>query len=116
VPELIVGGMAQCDSKVFFPDDPTQALQFSDCPPQAETTRRTIHSVVKLCPEGSKVWYEQEERQGSLAAAASCEGFFKFVIGKRVLFAVPVRGANLLMIVLRRGATWLHLLEHLEPF
>ena len=43
-------------------------------------------------------------------------GLFKLVIGKRVLFAVPERGANLLMIVLRLGATWLHLLEHLEPF
>jgi len=27
--------MAQCESKVFFPDDPAQQPQFSDCPRQA---------------------------------------------------------------------------------
>jgi len=63
--------MAQCDSKVFFPDDPAQTPQFSDCPRQAETTRRTIHSVVKLCSKCAKVWDEQEEPREALAVAGS---------------------------------------------
>jgi hypothetical protein len=62
--------MAQCDSKVFFPDDPGQAPQFNDCPRQAEATRHTNHSVVKLCSECAKIWDEQEEHQE--AAAATC--------------------------------------------
>lgn len=52
--------MAQCQSYVFFPDDPTQPPQFSDCPRMAETTRRTfrmgitngrpvVNLVVKNC-------------------------------------------------------------------
>lgn len=63
--------MAQCDSKVFFPDDPAQRRQFSDCPRQAETTRRTIHAVVKLCSKCAKVWDEQEEHREALAVAGS---------------------------------------------
>jgi hypothetical protein len=55
-------GMAQCESKVFFPDQPAERPQFSTCPRQAETTRRTwrsgdrtkqepkvIRFMVKLC-------------------------------------------------------------------
>lgn len=34
--------MAHCQSQVFFPDDPKQLPQFSDCPRVAETTRRTF--------------------------------------------------------------------------
>jgi hypothetical protein len=45
--------MAQCQSYVFFPDDPTQPPQLSDCPRTAETTRRTfrrgVNVIVKLC-------------------------------------------------------------------
>jgi hypothetical protein len=63
--------MAQCDSKVFFPDDPGQAPQFSDCPRQAETTRRAYHSVVKLCSKCAKAWDEQEEQLEVAAAACS---------------------------------------------
>lgn len=54
--------MAQCDSKVFFPDDPGQVPQFSDCPRQAQTTRRTIHSIVRLCAKCAEVWDEQERQ------------------------------------------------------
>jgi hypothetical protein len=61
--------MPQCDSKVFFPDDPTQAPQFSDCPREAETTRRTIHSVVKLCAKCAEVWDEQEREVLSIGEA-----------------------------------------------
>jgi len=53
--------MGPCDSKVFFPDDPRLAPQFSDCPRQAVTTRRAFHSVVKLCPKCAQVWDEQEQ-------------------------------------------------------
>ena len=60
MPDFIVWRMAQCDSKVFFPDDPAQLPQFSDCPRQAETTRRTIHSIVKLCAKCAEVWDELE--------------------------------------------------------
>src|SRR5215472_41962 len=52
--------MTQCKSKVFFPDDPTQPPQFNDCPRQAETTRRTAHSVMKLCATCASVWDEQD--------------------------------------------------------
>jgi hypothetical protein len=54
--------VAQCQSKVFFPDDPAYAPQFNDCPRPAETVRRTfrlgdrnkgepsvVNSVMKLC-------------------------------------------------------------------
>jgi esterase len=71
VARIYVPSMAQCNSKVFFPDDPGLAPQFNDCPRQAETTRRTLHSVAKLCSECVKVWDEQEEHPGALAAACS---------------------------------------------
>jgi hypothetical protein len=61
--------MAQCESKVFFPDDPAKLPQFNDCPRRAETTRCTrrfsgtsngepkvITSVVKPCSNYSKIW------------------------------------------------------------
>jgi hypothetical protein len=58
--------MAQCQSKIFFPDDPAKPPQFGDCPRLAETTRRTsmlrgnkvITSVVKLCSKCAKMWDE----------------------------------------------------------
>src|SRR5437899_12438788 len=62
MPEFIVRDMAQCDSKVFFPDDPSQAPQFNDCPRQSETTRLTIHSIVRLCVKCAEVWDEQERQ------------------------------------------------------
>jgi hypothetical protein len=31
-----VGRMAQCESKVFFPDDPAKQPQFTDCPRDAK--------------------------------------------------------------------------------
>jgi hypothetical protein len=53
--------MAQCESKVFFPDDSTQPPQFNDCPRQAETTRRLSGmKVVKLCTKCAKVWDETD--------------------------------------------------------
>jgi hypothetical protein len=64
--------MAQCDSNVFFPDDPSQPPQFTGCPRPAETTRRTwrfgdkskgeprlVISVVKLCAKCAKEWDTQ---------------------------------------------------------
>lgn len=58
-PTLSFRGMAQCDSKVFFPDDSGQAPQFSDCPRQAVTARRATHSVVRLCAKCAEIWDEQ---------------------------------------------------------
>jgi hypothetical protein len=54
--------MAQCESKVFFPESPSQPPQFSDCPRQAETTRRAPHSVMKLCSKCARVWDEQDRQ------------------------------------------------------
>jgi hypothetical protein len=61
--------MAQCESNVFFPDDPSQPPQFSECPRNAETTRRAwrlgsadrgepriVPSVVKLCAKCAREW------------------------------------------------------------
>jgi len=61
--------MAQCQSNVFFPDDPSQPPQFNDCPRQAETSRRTwrrgepsrgepriVVSVVRLCARCAAEW------------------------------------------------------------
>jgi len=62
MPEFIVRDMAQCDSKVFFPDDPSQVPQFNDCPRQSETTRHTIHAIVRLCAKCAEVWDEQERQ------------------------------------------------------
>jgi hypothetical protein len=53
--------MAQCESKVFFPDDPRQQPQFSDCPREAKATRRTAHTVIKLCSTCARVWDEQDK-------------------------------------------------------
>lgn len=54
--------MAQCNSKVFFPDDPAQQPQFNDCPRRAVTARRTAHSVMRLCSTCARVWDEQDAR------------------------------------------------------
>jgi hypothetical protein len=61
--------VAQCESIVFFPDNPAHAPQFGDCPRPSETKRRTwrfgdrskgepmvVNFVVKLCVECAKVW------------------------------------------------------------
>jgi hypothetical protein len=61
--------MAQCESMIFFPDDPAHWPQFTDCPRQADTTRRTfrfikgepiLSYVVKLCRVCAKEWDEQD--------------------------------------------------------
>ena len=65
--------VAQCESKVFFPDDPTQLPQFSECPRQSETRRRAwrfgdpakgepvvVNSVVKLCSRCAQLWDRTE--------------------------------------------------------
>ena len=54
--------MAPCQSKVFFPDDPRQQPQFSDCPREAQTTRRISYSVMKLCSTCARVWDEQDRQ------------------------------------------------------
>lgn len=61
--------MAQCQSNVFFPDDPSEPPQFSECPRPAETARRTwrrgdlakgepriVISVVRLCGRCAREW------------------------------------------------------------
>ena len=63
--------MAQRDSKVFFPDDPMQAPQFNDCPRQAETVRRAIHSIVRLCAKCAEMWDEEKQVNGPDAALVS---------------------------------------------
>jgi len=60
--------MAQCDSKVFFPDDSTQPPQFSDCPRPAETERTIRGKVVKLCAKCAKVWDEFEAKPKAAGA------------------------------------------------
>lgn len=78
--------MAQCQSHIFFPDDPMQSPQFSDCPRVAETRRRTFRMVLangkpvvnlvvkKLCGTCAKEWDEQTtegiERRVKLMGAA----------------------------------------------
>lgn len=77
-----MSSVAQCESKVFFPDDPAQPPQFNDCPRRAETARRTwrlgdrergersvVKSVVKLCSKCAKVW--DEKANASAKAAGS---------------------------------------------
>jgi len=67
--------MAQCESRVFFPDDPKERPQFSDCPREAETTRRILHTVTKLCPTCARAWDEQNaDRPGPIATVAASEG------------------------------------------
>ena len=64
--------VAQCDSKVFFPDDLTQRPQFTDCPRESQTSRRTfrfgdkakgepyvVNYVLKLCAVCAREWDEQ---------------------------------------------------------
>ena len=76
--------MAQCESKVFFPDDPTQHPQFSECPRQAQTTRHTwrfgdramggppvVNSVVKLCCHCASIWDAVDIHANSTAGSAS---------------------------------------------
>jgi hypothetical protein len=61
--------MAQCQSIVFFPDDPSQPPQLGDCPRQAETARKTwrlgesergetriVMMVVRLCAKCASEW------------------------------------------------------------
>ena len=61
--------MQQCQSHIFFPDDPSQPPQFSDCPRVAETRRRTfrigdrangeppvVNAVKKLCGTCAREW------------------------------------------------------------
>ena len=75
--------MAQCESSVFFPDDPAEPPQFSDCPRPAETSRRTwrrgdvsrgearlVISVVKLCTRCAKEWDEHPDAVRVQAARA----------------------------------------------
>ena len=75
--------MAQCESKVFFPDDPLQPPQFSECPRQAKTARRAwrlgdpakgepriVVSVVKLCAVCAKEWDAQMVEEAAKAAGA----------------------------------------------
>ena len=59
---VLLKTMAQCNSIVFFPDDPRQPPQFNDCPRRAQTTRRTVHSVMRLCATCAKMWDEQDAR------------------------------------------------------
>jgi hypothetical protein len=76
--------MAQCESNVFFPDNPSQAPQFSDCPRQAETTRRTwrfgvaakgeariVIVVARLCAKCAREWDAHPEEEKIHAARAS---------------------------------------------
>jgi len=87
----MVGRMAQCESKVFFPDDPAQPPQFTDCPRQAETTRHTsthaaqgvVTSTVTLCgkcaEDGGRTRHQSKGRWGqsesrvSASFAARCK-------------------------------------------
>ena len=74
--------MAQCESKVFFPDDPTQHPQFSECPRQAQTTRHTwrfgdramgeppvVNFFVKLCSNCAAIWDDVDLHANSTAAS-----------------------------------------------
>jgi hypothetical protein len=64
--------MGQCESCVFFPDNPAYMPQFNGCPREAATRRRTFrfgdHSngepivlnfVVKLCGVCAREWDQQ---------------------------------------------------------
>ena len=76
--------MAQCQSKVFFPDDPAQSPQFNGCPRQAETVRRAsrigdtskgepkvIICVVKLCLNCARMWDGRDTPPGMLEVSRS---------------------------------------------
>jgi hypothetical protein len=79
--------VAQCDSKVFFPDDLAQRPQFTDCPRQSQTTRRTfrigdktkgeppvVNYVLKLCPVCAREWDEQLRYAERLQARVKAAG------------------------------------------
>jgi hypothetical protein len=53
--------MTQCESKVFFPDNPEQPPQFSDCPRGAVMSRKVpgTSEVLKLCAKCAKMGDEQ---------------------------------------------------------
>jgi hypothetical protein len=55
--------------KVFFPDDPKQPPQFSDCPRRAVTTRKisSTSKVLKLCAKCTKM----RDEQGKAKAAGA---------------------------------------------
>ena len=66
---VVVKKTSQCQSKVFFPDDPTEPPQFNRCPRKAVTTRREwryadngkgepdlVSRIVKLCARCADVW------------------------------------------------------------
>ena len=57
-----LGGMAQCECKVFFPDEPPQRPPFSDCPRRAKTTRIVpgTSKILKSCSNCAKVWDGQD--------------------------------------------------------
>ncbi len=56
--------MEQCQSYIFFPDDPTQPPQFSDCPRRAETTRKVpgTSKTLRLCSKCAKMWDGQDAK------------------------------------------------------
>ena len=59
--------LAQCESKVFFPDNPSQRPQFNDCPRRAETVRRVGSKIVKLCSKCASVWDEKDGKVENVA-------------------------------------------------
>lgn len=65
--------MTQCQSPIFFPDDPKQKPQFSPCPREATTSRRTtrpgnktkgepavVSYVIRLCAVCARQWDQNE--------------------------------------------------------
>jgi hypothetical protein len=65
--------MAQCESMIFFPDDPAHYPQFTDCPREANTARRTFRFIkgepittylVKLCSVCAREWDEHALHAG----------------------------------------------------
>lgn len=67
--------MPQCESRIFFPDDPRQVPQFNGCPREAQTTRHTwrmsirkgepiiLKTVIRLCGKCAAVW-DGKDRAG----------------------------------------------------
>ena len=70
--------VAQCQSKIFFPEDPTQRPQFADCPRKAETTRRDRGKgygyAVKLCRVCANEWDAQEHWAEKIAEQLKAAG------------------------------------------
>lgn len=62
-------------SKVFFPDDPTQPPQFNGCLRHAETTRHTVHSVMKLAPRVQAFGMSRTDR---------CQFLFLLLVGAKL--------------------------------